>query len=65
MKKVNERVKKAAVARLVEQKLPMVYLRRSDVDKEKMARALAAERGITSGDVCALSSLEPSPTFEH
>jgi hypothetical protein len=42
-----------------------VYVRRSDLDKERMARAIAAERGITSGDVCALSSLEPSPTLEH
>src|ERR1700730_5266035 len=51
VKKVSEQVKKAAVARFVEQKLPVVYLRRSDVDKEAIARAIAAERGITSGDV--------------
>jgi hypothetical protein len=65
VKKISEQVKKAATARFVEQKLPVVYLRRSDVNKEEMAQSIAAQRGITSGDVCALSSLEPSPTFEH
>jgi hypothetical protein len=65
VKKVSEQVKKAAVSPFVEQKLPVVYLRSGHVDKEKMAQALAAKHGITSGDVCAMSSLEPSPTFEH
>ena len=30
-----------------------------------MARKVAAEKKIDSGLVCAISSLEPSPTFEH
>jgi len=34
-------------------------------DKEKIARAYAAERGITEGDVCALTALELAPTFQH
>jgi hypothetical protein len=64
VKKISERVKKAALAPYVEQKLPVVYVR-GHQDKERIARTIAAERGIRSGDVCALSSLEPSPTFEH
>lgn len=65
VKQVSERVKKAALAPYVEQKLPVVYLRGSRQDKEQIAHTIAAQRGISSGDVCALSSLEPSPTFEH
>jgi len=34
-------------------------------DKEALARQVALERKITSGLVCAISTLEPSPTFEH
>src|SRR5258708_5157353 len=64
VKKISERVKKAALAPFVEQKLPVVYVR-GHQDKERIARTIAAQRGIGSGDVCALSSLEPSPTFEH
>ena len=35
------------------------------MDKDELARRVAAEKGIRSGLVCALSTLEPSPTFEH
>jgi len=35
------------------------------VDKDELARRVAAERGIGGGPVCAISSLEPSPTFER
>jgi hypothetical protein len=66
VKKISEQVKQGAVAPFVEQKPPVVYLRGGNVDKEGMAQTIAVKRGgITSGDVCALSSLEPSPTFEH
>jgi hypothetical protein len=65
VKKISERVKKASVAPLVAKKLPVIYLRRTDVNKEQLAHQLAAERGITRGPVCALSCLEPSRTFEH
>src|SRR5450759_4104185 len=34
-------------------------------DKEQIARAFAAKRGITEGDVCALSTMEMAPTFQH
>jgi hypothetical protein len=32
---------------------------------EQIARAIAAERKVESGLVCALSSMELSPSFEH
>ena len=33
-------------------------------DKEQIARAYAGERGLTEGDVCALSAMEMAPTFQ-
>lgn len=65
VKKISERLKEASVAPFRQKKLPVVYLRRSDADKEQIARAIAAEHRISVGPVCALSCLEPSPTFEH
>jgi hypothetical protein len=35
------------------------YLASSGVNKEEMARQIAAQRGITSGSICLLSVLEP------
>ena len=34
-------------------------------DKEQIARAVAIERGITAGDVCASTTVEMAPTFQH
>ncbi len=36
------------------------YLRRSGVDKEALARAIASEAGIAEGPICMLSVVEPS-----
>jgi hypothetical protein len=38
--------------------IPVVYLNRSDVDKEALARQVAAERGVDSGDICMFSAVE-------
>ena len=65
VKRISERVKTASVAPLVAKKLPVIYLRRTDANKDQLARQVAVERGITAGAVCALSCLEPSRTFEH
>jgi hypothetical protein len=35
------------------------YLMSSGIDKEKLARQIASEKGITEGSVCLLSALEP------
>ena len=35
------------------------YLRSGGVDKEKLARAIAAQRGITEGSICMFSVVEP------
>jgi len=65
VKNVSQRVKQASIAPFLERKLPVEYLRGGDTDKDQRARQIAAERGITSGDVCVLSATELAPTFEH
>lgn len=65
VKQVSERLKDASLKPFREQELPVVFLRSPSVDKEALARKLAAENKIGSGLVCAFSTLEPSPTFEH
>ena len=41
------------------------YLRNPSTDKDAMARQVAASRKLTEGLVCALTTVEPSPSFEH
>jgi hypothetical protein len=65
VKGASERLKRASLQPFEEQKLPVVFLRSPSVDKEALARRMAVEKKIGSGLVCAISALEPSPTFEH
>ena len=65
VKSVSQKVKQASVKPFENQGLPIKFLRDPAADKEQIARAIAAERKIESGLVCALSSMEISPTFEH
>ena len=61
----KQRVKQASVKPFEDQGLPVQFLRNPAADKEQIARAIADERKVESGLVCALSSMEPSPSFEH
>lgn len=65
VKSVSQRVKQASTKPFQERGLPVEFLRNPATDKDAMARQLAAERKLTSGLVCALSTVEPSPSFEH
>ena len=65
VKRVSQRLKALSIAPVLEQKLPVEYLRSGDIDKDQRARQIAAKRGITSGDVCVLSANELAPTFQH
>jgi hypothetical protein len=65
VKRISERLKKATLEPFEKQKIPVIFLRDPSADKSKVARQVATERGVTSGLVCAISTLEPSPTFEH
>ena len=57
VKNISQQVKRASTASALEQGVPVKYLRRGDMDKDLLARQIAAERGITSGDVCVLSAM--------
>jgi hypothetical protein len=65
VKKVSERVKKAATKAYQEAGLPVICLRAADADKEECARRVAVERRIEVGPVCVLSAIEPCPTFDY
>jgi hypothetical protein len=65
VKGLSQRIKQASIAPVLEQSLPVRYLERGNIDKDRLARQIAAERGIRSGDVCVLSAMELAPTFRH
>jgi len=65
VKKISELIQKVSLQPYRDQELPVVFLRSTAADKEAVARKIAAEKKIQSGLVCAISTLEPSPTFEH
>ena len=64
VKAVSQKVKKASLAPIQQQGLLVKHVYGRD-DKEQLARAVAAARGITGGDVCALTTREMAPTFQH
>lgn len=64
VKAVSQKVRKAALEPFQRQNLLVKHVYGGD-DKEKIARAYAAERGLTEGDVCALTAMELAPTFQH
>src|SRR5262245_10860377 len=65
VKKISERLRNASTKAYRDANLPLIYLQDTGADKEQQARQVAAERGITSGAVCVISSVEPSPTFDY
>lgn len=65
VEKVSQQVREASLKPFHSQKLPVKYLQSSKDDKDEIARSLAQKHGIEKGLVCALSILEPSPTFDH
>lgn len=64
VKGISQKVKQAALAPFKQQNLLVQHVYGGD-DKESIARAFAAEKGIAEGDVCALSAMEMAPTFQH
>ena len=65
VKRVSQKVKQASVKPFESQGLPVQFLRDPSANKDEIARAIAAEQKVESGLVCALSSVELSPSFEH
>lgn len=56
---VTAKVRALCVDRANQLNIPMIYLKSSSVDKEAYARRIMKERGIETGDICMLSTLEP------
>jgi hypothetical protein len=65
VKAISNRLRKISVAEFKTSGLPVLYLASPKIDKDKLAQEIASARGIQQGPVCALSAMEPSPTFEH
>ena len=65
VKRVSQKVKQASVKPFESPGLPVEFLRDPSADKDEMARAIATKRRLESGLVCALSSVELGPSFEH
>ncbi len=64
VKDISQKLKEAVLEPFLQHKLLVKHVYGRE-DKDQIARAFAAERGITEGDVCALSALEMAPTFQH
>ena len=62
---VSQDLKNASLERFRQQQLPIQHVYDPKADKDQIARNFAAERGIQEGDVCALTAVELTPTFQH
>ena len=56
---VTAKVRAICTSRAKELGIPKLYLRSASVDKEALARQIMQERGVTTGDICMLSVIEP------
>jgi hypothetical protein len=65
VKHVRQKVKQASVKPFESRGLTVEFLRDPSAHQDEIARAMAAQRSVESGLVCALSCVQPSPTFEH
>ena len=61
VRRISSRIKNRFLKPFQEQKLPVVFVRDPKLDKDQLARELAAKQQIDSGLVCAISTVEPSP----
>jgi len=65
VRRVSEKLKSTSLQPYREGDIPIEFLPDTSVDKDQRARQIAAKRGIRSGRVCAISAMEPSPTFDY
>lgn len=56
---ITKRVRAACTCQAEKLAIPMMYLKSSLIDKEALARKVADERGVTEGDICMFSVVEP------
>ena len=65
VKKVSRELPEASLQPFHRQQLPVEYIQDPKADKDCIARAHADRLGIRQGNVCALTSVELTPTFQH
>ena len=65
VKGLSQRLRDSAVEPFEEQDLPIIFERNPSVDKDALAREVALKRSIGTGLVCAITTAEMCPTFEH
>ena len=65
VKRLSQRLRDCSVKAFEAQGLPIIFERNPSVDKEALAREVARKRNISAGLVCAITTAEMSPTFEH
>jgi len=56
---LTDQIRASCRSRAEELGMEIRYLTRGGLDKEKLARQIAAEKGITEGPICLLSVVEP------
>ena len=59
VERLTAQVRDSCQSRATDLGIEMRYLKSSGVDKEKLARQIAADKGITEGFICMLSVVEP------
>ena len=64
VEQVSRRLKAASVAEAIAADRPVRYLPSAAIDKEQLARHIAAQDHITNGVVCVLTCVEPCRSFE-
>ena len=62
--KASARLEEASLAEAKRAGRPIQYLRSSRIDKEDLARQIAAKDGVGEGLICVLRSIEPCASFE-
>jgi hypothetical protein len=62
---VSQQLKEASLEPFRRLQLPIQHVYDAKQDKDGIARTLASKHGIREGNVCALTAVELSPTFQH
>ncbi|MDQ6758501.1 MAG: hypothetical protein M3Z32_01390 [Acidobacteriota bacterium] len=65
VKTLSQRLRDCSVKPFEDQGLPIIFERSPTVDKDELAREVARKREISSGLVCAITTAEMCPTYEH
>jgi hypothetical protein len=62
--RMTKQLKEASCQAARDQNRPIVYLKSASMDKDEVARKIAAKDGITTGMVAILTCLEPCKSFD-